>query len=158
MKNELQNIDDTFAETYAGDPWFGRNVKKILSEITVEEAVQKPNGQHSILELLYHMINWREFTISRLLPEKGKTSDYFGTNDWVDLDHSDKILWKKGLKRLEKTQHDLLELIKGLEKEKLKEIVFERKYDFKYLLHGVIQHDIYHIGQIAYVKKLLNQE
>ncbi len=158
MKNEIQNVIDACKETYAGDPWFGRSAKKILSEITAEESLQKPNGQHSILELLYHMINWREFTISRLQPEKGKNSDYFGKNDWVDLDHNDKTLWKSGLKHLEKTQKELLKLIELLEEEKLTKIVPERKYDFSYLLHGVVQHDIYHIGQIAYAKKMLNRE
>ncbi|HZV71194.1 MAG TPA: DinB family protein [Saprospiraceae bacterium] len=155
MQNEIRNILDVYNEIYDGDPWFGRNVKDLLSEIKTEEAIQKPNGQHSILQLLYHMINWREFTISRLSPEKGKTSSYFGKNDWVELDHSDKTLWKKGLKRLEETQKRLLELIAGFPEERLTEIVAERDYDFRYLLYGVIQHDIYHIGQIAYVKKML---
>lgn len=155
MNKEIKYIIELFHESYKGDPWFGRNAKQILSEITAEEAIQKPNGQHSILELLYHMINWREFAISRLKPKKGKTSDYFAEHDWAELDHSDKVLWKKGLKRLENTQKELLKLIGTLEKEKLKETVPERKYDFKYLLYGVVQHDIYHLGQIAFVKKML---
>jgi hypothetical protein len=32
--------------------------------------------------------------------------------------------------------------------------VDERKYNFRKLLHGLIQHDIYHLGQIAYIKKI----
>jgi len=45
--------------------------------------------------------------------------------------------------------------IKDKDDEFLSENVEFRKYNFQVLLNGLIQHDIYHIGQIAYVKKLL---
>jgi uncharacterized damage-inducible protein DinB len=155
MKNEIAYLTKNLQSAYSGNPWFGRNIKEILSEIDSTTALQKPNGQHSILELLYHMINWREFTISRLKPDIKKTSTYFNSHNWGKHDHTDALLWDKGLLLLESTQLRLLDLLKNLKEENLSEKVAERKYNFQYLLHGVIQHDIYHLGQIAYVKKLL---
>ena len=156
MNNEISYLIEMYTRAYKGDPWFGRSIKKILAEINAEMASEKLNDQHSILELLYHMIIWREFTISRLKPEKNKTSRYFSVNNWQKLDHNDLTLWEKGLHQLEITQERLIDLLKNINEEKLTEQVAERKYDFRYLLNGILQHDIYHLGQIAYIKKMID--
>ena len=138
-----------------GDPWFGRNTKELLSEVSEHDAFKKPAGEHSILELVWHMITWREFTISRLQPSPEKNLLYFEQNDWRKLDHNDKNLWSQGLNRLQETQNELISLLEMQEEGLLEKIVDERKYNFRKLLHGLIQHDIYHLGQIAYIKKML---
>ena len=57
-----------------------------------------------------------------------------------------------------KVTHDLIIELLGTKDDKfLSGKVDYREYNFKFLLHGIIQHDIYHIGQIAYLKKLLSQ-
>ena len=37
----------------------------------------------------------------------------------------------------------------------LEEKVDYRNYNFRFLINGLIQHNIYHLGQVAYLKKLL---
>jgi len=155
MNKEIHYLLGLCRSTYDGDPWFGRSIKKILADIDSDTAVQKPNGQHSILELLYHMINWREFTISRLEQGDDRTALHFDNNDWGQYDPTDHSLWKKGLQKLEITQHRLIDLLGKLNEAALIEKVTDREYDVRYLLYGLNQHDIYHLGQIAYVKKLL---
>ena len=44
--------------------------------------------------------------------------------------------------------------MEDIDDQKLKEKVGGRNYDFFYLLHGIIHHDVYHLGQIAILKKL----
>ena len=156
MNKEIQYIIKQLKTSYDGEPWFGRAVKKILAEVDPKAALQKPNGQHSMLEILYHMINWREFTISRLQPGNDKTMQYFDEHDWRQLDHSDPSLWDKGLQLLENTQQLLTTLLSTLDDTILGTQVADREYNYRFLLHGVIQHDIYHLGQIAYVKKQLS--
>ncbi len=156
MNKELQYIIKLLQITYDGEPWFGRSVKPILSEVDSKLALQKPNGQHSMLELLYHMINWREFVISRIQPGNDKQIQYFDENDWRQLDHSDPTLWKKGLQLLETSQQLLIRLIGTMTDELLSTQVPEREFNYRFMLHGIIQHDIYHLGQIAYVKKQLS--
>ena len=49
-------------------------------------------------------------------------------------------------------------IIAGLKKKDdafLKEIVDYRKYNFRFLINGMIEHNIYHLGQIAYLNKIL---
>jgi uncharacterized damage-inducible protein DinB len=151
----MEHIIKQMKDAWDGDPWFGRSVKDLLFEIEEHLVFEKPSGQHSILELLWHMNTWKAFTISRLKEEEGKTVAQFEADDWRVLDHSDRALWKKGLKEFESLQHELTTLVEQFPESKLTQKVRDRKYDFRHLLNGIVQHDIYHIGQIAYVKKLL---
>jgi uncharacterized damage-inducible protein DinB len=157
MNKEIQYIAEQLKEAYEGDPWFGRNAKVLLSEINETNAFERPNKQHSILELVWHMNTWREFVISRIKKEKEKDLPYFETMDWRELDHSNKNLWQQGLQRLQQTQDNLLEILQNQNDELLDQMVEERNYNYRKLLNGVIQHDIYHLGQIAYIKKLLQK-
>lgn len=151
---EIASIIGQLKEAYEGEPWFGRNMKTMLGEVDEETAFVKLNGQHSILELLYHMIVWREFTISRMAPS-GKDLSSFEAADWQELDHTDKSLWKKGLQQLQQTQDELIRILQEQDDSILARAVSERKYDFRKLLYGIIQHDIYHLGQIAFITKAL---
>jgi len=73
----------------------------------------------------------------------------------MKLDHNDKTLWKKGLDRLEQVQNELIKILQVQNDDVLSKQVKERTYDFRKLLHGISEHDIYHLGQVAYLTKLL---
>lgn len=158
MNKEIQYIISMLKETYEGDPWHGRSIKALLDEVSPETGLKKPSaGSHSIAELVYHMVNWRDFTISRLRPEAGQDVAYFETNDWRTLDHNDIGTWKRGLELLEESQQKLVAILEEYNDSILPEPVSGRKYNFRTLLYGVVHHDIYHAGQIAYAWKLLDQ-
>ena len=155
---EIPFIIEQFEDMYQGDPWFGRNAKALLSEVDESIAFEKPNDQHSILELVWHMNNWREFALSRLRKDYEQDVYYYESNDWSKLDHTDKSLWDRANKRFHETHAELIKSIEVLSEEILNEIVDGRKYTYKKLLHGVLQHDIYHLGQIAFLFKLIKQK
>jgi len=155
MNTEMLQIAEQLKEAYGGSPWFGKNAKTLLNEAEAVDVFETPNGQHSILELLYHMITWREFTLSRLRQDGEKNAAYFESRDWQELDASDKSLWHAGLKKLGAVQNELADVLQQQEDRLLIETVPERNYHFRNLLYGIVQHDIYHLGQIAYITKLL---
>lgn len=157
MNQEILQVAEQLKDAYEGEPWFGRSIKDILNEIGEATVFEKLNGQHSILELLWHMITWREFTLSRLRNDDQMPIKYFEENDWRELDHSNKTLWKQGLQQFAKLHNELIEVIQQQKDEILSQRVGDRKYDFRKLLYGIIQHDIYHLGQIAYIKKMLEK-
>ena len=157
MNTEILFVAEQLKDAYEGEPWFGRSIKEILNEIDGAIVFEKPGGQHSILELLWHMITWKEFTLSRLRNDDQIPIKYFEENDWRQLDHSDKTLWHQGLERFAKLHNELVEVIQQQKDEILSQRVGDRKYDFRKLLYGIIQHDIYHLGQVAYVKKMLQK-
>lgn len=155
----IQHIIRLFKETYEGEPWHGRSIKSLLSEVNPSLGLKKPNeGSHSIVELVYHMVTWREFTITRLRADEDKDLKYFEENDWRALDLNDVQTWYKGLELLQDSQERLTNLLEEFQDSILPEKVHERTYNFLVLLYGVVQHDIYHAGQIAYAYKLLSAE
>jgi uncharacterized damage-inducible protein DinB len=158
MNIEIQHLISQLQESFNGDPWFGRNAEKLLGEVTEAIAFQQPNGQHSIAELVCHMINWREFVISRFIKDESNDLHYFEANDWRQLDNSDPSLWQQGLVKLNETQELLLNILREQPDSILEKNVEERTYNFRNLLNGIVQHDIYHLGQIAYLVKYLNQK
>lgn len=155
---ELPFIIGQLEDMYQGDPWFGRNAKALLSEVDESTAFAKPNNQHSILELVWHIINWREFAISRLRKEDEQDVHYYENNDWRELDHNDKSLWGRAINRYHETHAELMESIQIQNEEILNREVVGRNYTYRKLLHGILQHDIYHLGQIAYLVKLIKQK
>ena len=157
MNTEILKIAAQLEEAYEGDPWFGKSVTALMKEVDEANVFQRPGNQHSILELIWHMVNWKEFTISRL-HDSTKPLGYFEENDWRQLDHSNKSLWEEGCKALDDTQRQLISLLKVQEDSILETIVPGRDYQYKNLLYGIIQHDVYHLGQIAYINKLLKNE
>lgn len=158
MNQEIFFIAEQLKDAYQGDPWYGRPLKALLAEVPEDQAFQKPAGQHSLLELLWHTITWQEFTLHSLQPVEGRSLAYFEAMDWRPLDHADTSLWAAGLARLDETQNELIALLQRQEDSLLHQQVPERSYHFRKLLHGLVQHDIYHAGQIAYVRKLLTAE
>ena len=62
MNREILLIAEQVKDVYNGEPWFGRSVHDILKETDEGIVFEKPATQHSILELLWHMITWKELT------------------------------------------------------------------------------------------------
>jgi uncharacterized damage-inducible protein DinB len=158
MQTEIDFIISQLKDAYAGEPWFGRNVKELLREVAEPTAFIRLNNQHSILELVWHMITWREFTIYCLKQSPGLTLKYFESLDWREIDHSDQSLWADGLRRLDEIQTELIDLLQQQDDSILEQGVRERGYNFRKLINGIIQHDIYHLGQIAFINKALNNK
>jgi uncharacterized damage-inducible protein DinB len=155
MNSAINNIINSLQDVNSGKPWFGRAVYEILNEVDEKKVSIKPNNsEHSLLELLYHMITWADFTLKRI--EKDKINDLAAAEelDWRIINpklHT----WKKGLTEFKAIHKKIIGLLQKKDDSFLKEIVDYRKYDFEFLLNGLIQHDIYHLGQIAYLNKML---
>jgi uncharacterized damage-inducible protein DinB len=156
MTKELQSIIRNLENTLNGTPWFGRAVYEILSETDESKASIKPGDtEHSLLELLYHMITWAEFTLNRIQNDGSRDVKYFEDLDWRTIDPK-KHDWKKGLAELKKVHEEIVNSLQGRDDAFLNEKVDHREYNYRFLLNGLIQHNIYHLGQIAYLNKLLN--
>lgn len=155
MNTEIQSIINNLERVNTGQPWYGKPVYELLDEIDPSIVYDKPDADsHSLIDLLYHMITWADFSLHRIKGDQEKDMAAFETLDWRQIDpkvHK----WKNGVSEFKTINTSIVELLKQKDDEFLKEIVDYRKYNFRFLLNGLIQHNIYHIGQIAYVKKLL---
>ena len=155
MRKEIDYFITTIRSVLDGEPWYGQPAMKILQSVDTATAYKKPNAQsHSPIELLYHMITWAEFTLKRLEKDQEKDMAAFESLDWREIDPKEHT-WEKAIAQFKVTHDLIIELLGTKDDEFLSEKVDYREYNFRFLLHGIIQHDIYHIGQIAYMNKLL---
>ena len=155
MNAEVESIIRSLKSTLEGQPWFGRPVYSILNEIHPALVYKKPHEKsHSLIDLLYHMITWAEFTSKRIQKDQEKDLKAFEELDWRMIDpvaHT----WLNGINEFKEIHEQIINVLGTKTDEFLKEKVDYREYNFRFLLNGLIQHNIYHLGQIAYLKKLL---
>jgi len=55
--------------------------------------------------------------------------------------------------QLEQSQKKLLEAIQFFPEASLSNPVPGRQYSFSHMLYGILQHDVYHLGQIALIRR-----
>lgn len=155
MNKETQYIIKSFESTLSGQPWFGRAVYEILGEVDEAKANTKPNGtEHSMNELLWHMNTWADFVLGSLENKSVDEMKAIEGNDWRQIT-PETHTWKKGIEQLKSTHKKIIDLLNQKDDSFLGDIVPLRKFNFRFMLNGLAQHNIYHLGQIAYLKKML---
>jgi uncharacterized damage-inducible protein DinB len=97
------------------------------------------------------MTAWRNFVIRRLQGDEG----YELTEDenFKKISDITEEAWASAKQALEESQQKLMGLLNQIHDDKLLKTVGNRSYDYYTLLHGIIQHDVYHLGQIVLLKK-----
>jgi len=160
--SEVRRIGQLLKHGYDGQPWYGKALRKLLVEVTVEQAAARPiAGAHSIWQQVLHAIAWRQVACRLLRGETvGELSD---AQNWpeppgsdaagCDAPDSHAAAWQQTLDELAQTQYDLEAALEGLTDERLQEEVsYVKPFPLYRLLHGIIHHDAYHAGQIALLR------
>ena len=63
--------------------------------------------------------------------------------------------WRKALTEAKRNHEKLVKTVAALPESRLRDRVPGKRYDFYHMLHGIAQHELYHAGQIAILKKAL---
>lgn len=155
MNKEMQSIIKNFKDTLSGQPWFGRGVFPIMEEVDKSKIYINPgDSEHSLAELLFHMITWSEFCIKHLENAPANEIKEVENRDWREINPKTHT-WKNGLDQFKSIHEKIISILESKEDSFLKEMVPGREFNFRFMLNGLIQHNIYHLGQVAYIKKLL---
>jgi len=157
---EADRLLDQFTRAHDGDPWHGSPVKAILKGVTAEQAAtQPPNGAHSIWELVLHMTGWRNEVAERAT---GKPAGTPAGGDYPKVGEPTPARWKAALAALDASHEHLMKVVRGMSEEHLLKPTNDPRnrplgtgVSYYQLLHGIVQHDAYHAGQIAILKKVL---
>ena len=158
--SEADRLLDQFKRAHDGDPWHGSPVTAILQGVTADLAAKKPaNGGHSIWELVLHMTGWRNEAAARAT---GEPAGNPAGGDWPKVGDPTAERWKMDLAALDASHWVLSNAVRGMSDARLCEPTTDPRnratgtgvtcYE---LLHGIVQHDAYHAGQIAILKKVL---
>lgn len=147
--SEIDRIVCLVEKTFNKQPWYGNSIAATLSSVDEKIVYWRHGETHSIIEIVLHMISWRKFCTQRI-----KDDNDFEIGE--DSNFPTSSTWAEAIDRLNQSQLTLVEAIKQFPEDRLGDLVPSKiqKYTYYTLLHGVIQHDIYHLGQIALLLKL----
>lgn len=146
---------ERFKDIFEGDPWFGESIEEKLKGITNKNAFINPHeGIHSIGELIAHMTYWRLPLVKQLSGDTTYKGSMESEDNWPSIERLAKKGWKKVYAEFKDTQEKIITLLAEHDNKLLKR-KYSDKYTFGELIQGIIEHDIYHLGQIAITKKLI---
>ena len=158
--SETKRIADQLQRAYQGRAWHGPSLLEILADVTAVQANAQPIPKvHSIQQLVLHIAAWMDAVRERI--ENGPVVEP-ADGDWPLIADTSEAGWQQTLALLAERQQALLGVIANLTDEQLNQRlgtahdpVTASGYSAYYNLHGVIQHSLYHAGQIVLLKKLL---
>jgi uncharacterized damage-inducible protein DinB len=156
-----QRIADQLRRMHDGDAWHGPSIAEALDGITAEQATQRPiEGAHTIYELAFHMAAWTGEVMQRLggrAPQMPDEGDFpapvtqISATEWVTVKQ-----------RLADRHVALADAIAAFDEARLGDLLVSPRdaplgtgVTYDALLHGLIQHDAYHAGQLVMLAKAL---
>ena len=151
---ETARIADQLARAYSGKAWHGPSLKFLLRGLTAEQAAARPIANaHSIWELVLHISAWDRVACQRILG--GKRTSLPPKENFPEVTDRSEAAWKKAVKELDREHGALIGAVQKFPDKKLDQKLGGGDHSFYITMHGAIQHDLYHAGQVAILKKLV---
>ncbi len=152
---EIEQIVDQLNRAFIGEAWHGPAVIEILEGITAPQAAAHPlAGGHSIWELALHITAWTRAGSRRLGGDRAQLSEVENFPPVIDLSER---AWEEARESIKAAYEELSGAIVLLDDSRLDQPIMEGMSSVYVTLHGVIQHSLYHAGQIAILKKAFSE-
>lgn len=152
--SELNRILNHYDNVLNGDPWHGDPVWKILEGIPAETAAARPlGGTHGIWELVSHMTFWEGVVTKRLA---GARAGLVEELNFPPMPEPTDENWQKTLDEFRASNHTFREALAKLDPAKLEQLTAAGKRTYYDEAHGIVEHHVYHLGQIAMLRKALD--
>lgn len=159
--NEIDDLVRDLHHAHAGDPWHGPSRASVLADVSAPEATRRPpGGAHSIWELVLHMTAWNGEVARRV---RGAAPKEPPEGDWPAAPAAPtEAAWVEAKRRLDTAHEALVSAVRDFPVERLGATVGTGRdaplgsgVSYGAMLRGVLQHDAYHTGQVAVLKRLL---
>lgn len=149
---EARRIAEQHYSAHHGEAWHGPAVQEIIAGVDAGTASARPIPDgNTIWEIVHHITAWNDAARRRAGGEPVRLTD---EEDWPAVSDPSDAAWHSSVAELGRAAEALRRTIEDLSDEALESTVVGQEYSVYSLLHGVIQHDLYHAGQIALLKKL----
>ncbi|MGQ0714276.1 MAG: DinB family protein [Gemmatimonadaceae bacterium] len=159
--SQIAFLVDQLDRGHAGDPWHGSSRAALLADVGADEAIRLPaTGAHSIWELVFHMTAWTQEVARRL---RGHDAGAPAMGDWPRPPASpDERSWRAAVAALDNAHAELRDAVRALDASRLAVPVGDTRnaalgtgVTHAQTINGLVQHDAYHSGQVAFAKKVL---
>jgi uncharacterized damage-inducible protein DinB len=152
--SETARIADQLHRAFSGAAWHGDSLLEILDGVTAAQASAHPvSHAHSIWELVLHIAAWDGAVLRRM---SGEAVELSSDQNFPPVRDTSETAWRKAVEHARNVHEDLVHAVAAFPDERLNDRVPGKKdahYTFYYMFHGVAQHELYHAGQIALLKK-----
>jgi uncharacterized damage-inducible protein DinB len=151
---ETARIADQLSRAYSGKAWHGPSLRALLRGVTAAQAARRPvPSAHTIWELVLHIAAWDRVVCERI--QGGKTTKLPPEENFPTVTDTSDAAWNKALKGLAKQHRALAAAMLKFSSARLDRNLGGGDYTFYITMHGAVQHDLYHAGQIAILKKMV---
>jgi len=151
--SELKRIEQQLKRAFEGGAWHGPAVLELLRDVNAKQAAARPiPGAHSIWELVLHIGAWEGACKRRLEGDRAELPD---AEDWQVMNETSDSAWQALKERLIRGHNELRDKIRSIDEATLDQPILPGMSSVYETIHGVIQHDLYHAGQIALLKRAL---
>ncbi|MGA8866375.1 MAG: DinB family protein [Candidatus Sulfotelmatobacter sp.] len=149
--SESARIADQLRRAFYGVAWHGPALLELLQDVDAATAAARPLPDvHSIWELVLHVAVWDGAASPRLAGQKFQPT---GLANFPLAPKPTAAAWRKAVADAKRTHDALVKTVAALPDSRLRDRVPGKRYDFFHMLHGIVQHELYHAGQIAILKK-----
>lgn len=152
--SESARLADQIRRAFEGDAWHGDSVLEILAGLDARTAAAHPiKNAHSIWELVLHIAAWDRAVLRR---SEGKAAELSDKQNFPPVTDNSEAEWRKAVEQLKATHDELVKAVAVFPDSRLHEQVPGKRakyHDFFYNFSGIVQHELYHAGQIALLKK-----
>jgi uncharacterized damage-inducible protein DinB len=134
-----------------GDAWHGDAIWQILGNISPECAAHRPLADvHTIWESVMHITFWEGVAAKRLAGERAGLDEALNFPTMPAVTEAN---WQETLERFRASNEEFSKALSKLDAARVDELTAASKRSFYDEAHGLIQHNVYHAGQIALLKK-----
>jgi uncharacterized damage-inducible protein DinB len=148
---EVERIVDQYDRVLGGEAWHGDPVWQILDGVSAETAAARPlSSAHTIWELLLHIMYWETVVNARLENRPNQESEEL---NFPAMPKATQANWQQTLAEFRASNARFRQALTQLDPKRLDELAVIDKKSFYVEAHGLIQHHVYHLGQIAILKK-----
>ena len=148
----IDRIDEQMRAAFEGGAWHGPAVLEVLRDVSPLMAAAKPIPEaHSIWALVLHLSATQTVLLRRVRGEDAGLSD---SDFWEAVPPPTDENWQAALDRLARQERELRAAVAAFPQDRLDEKLMPSGTSTAYTnFHGHIQHNLYHAGQIALLKK-----
>lgn len=147
-------LADQIRRAFEGEAWHGDSVLEILKGITAEQAAARPlKNAHSIWEIVGHIAAWDGAVLTRTGGQAATVSD---KDNFPAVKDASEAAWRRTVEHLAQVHAELVKAVANFPDSRLQEQVPGKRepyYNYYYMFSGIVQHELYHAGQIAILKK-----
>lgn len=151
----LERIDELLRRAQESGSWHGPALAEALAGVDAAVAAARPIASaHTIWEMVLHVAAWESF-VRRWLEGESFHVRLDGAEDWPPVGEATEARWDAALAALRDGHAALRRAVRAFPEARLDVAAVDGGPTPYTLMHGTIQHDLYHAGQMVLLKRAM---